>query len=181
MLFGVGMRRRVVCFPKRGAPQIMVMWSGKFCVQERALHTSRIDKPGLFLVSVKAIGRPGSSKYGFFNVVAMDVLAMSSMKPAKEVQYLVRSARTCSTLTAHATRTSSNNVEDGVSRRCMKTYLRGTRRELMTGMETTVIFGSADESRAFSDFSDTWCHKVFCCAIQCLCCYLLGAGGLVHG
>ena len=27
-----------------------------------ALHTSRIDKPGLFLVSVKAIGRSGSSK-----------------------------------------------------------------------------------------------------------------------
>ena len=52
---------------------------------------------------------------------------MSSMAPAKEVQYLVRSARKCSTVTAHATRTSSNNVEDGGSRRCMKTYLRHNR------------------------------------------------------
>ena len=48
------------------------------------------------------------------------VPAMSSLTPAKEVQSLVRSAGTCSNVTAHAKRTSSNKVEDGGSSRCAK-------------------------------------------------------------
>ena len=73
VLFGVGITRRVVCFPKRSAPQSMMMtWSGKFCVHERALHTSRIDKPRWVTISVQAIGKSRSSKYGFFNVVALE-------------------------------------------------------------------------------------------------------------
>ena len=127
MLFGVGMTRRVACFPKRSAPQsVMMMWSGKFCVQERALHTSRIDKPRLFFVSVKAIGRSGSSEYGFCNVVALECTrdVINDTSEGSAIFGEVGQNRTCSTVTAHATRTSSNNVEDGGSRRCMKTYLR---------------------------------------------------------